>query len=135
MKNKKQWLYWNDLICWTVYTNLNLIWIWLRAHFGQLDQRLAHIFSIAYHLLNNGCKWLKSGAKFRENGLNSFPTEINRNLSFSPVEARLSHLLASASAHNNTFFFFPNYSNIRNWRAKQRISTTVKKKNIAFKHT
>lgn len=45
---------------------------------------------------------MKNCAMFSENGLNSFPTEINRNLSLSPEEARLSHLLASVSAHNNT---------------------------------
>lgn len=43
---------------------------------------------------------MTSGAKFKENGLNSFPTEINRNLSLYSEEARLSHLLARVSAHN-----------------------------------
>lgn len=42
---------------------------------------------------------MTTGAKLKENGLNSFPAEISRNLSLSSEEARLSHLLARVSAH------------------------------------
>jgi len=50
---EKKLLYKDHLICWTVYTNMNLT----REHFGQRDQTLTPIFSITYHLLNNSSKW------------------------------------------------------------------------------
>lgn len=48
-----------DLTCWTIHTNSNLSWIWLRAHFGQHDQTIIPIFSVTYCLLNNSSKQWK----------------------------------------------------------------------------
>lgn len=44
---------------------------------------------------------MTTGAKFKENGLNLFPSEINRNVSLSSGEARLIHLWARVPAHSN----------------------------------